>query len=55
MVDDLPGFDDESAMEEGGRKRDFGGTNDTFLGVEHVPCESGFEGGWEIDKQVVVG
>ena len=52
MVDDLPGFDGESAMEEGGRKRDFGGTNDTFLGVEHVPCEPGFEGGWEIDKQV---
>ena len=41
MVDDLPGFDGESAMEEGGRKRDFGGTNDTFLGVEHVPCEPG--------------
>ena len=47
MVDDLPGFDGESAMEEGGRKRDFGGTNDTFLGVEHVPCEPGFEGGFE--------
>ena len=23
-----------------------------FLGVEHVPREPGFEGGWEIDKQV---
>ena len=32
VVDDLPRFDSESAMEEGGRKRDFRGTNDTFFG-----------------------
>ena len=27
-------------------------TKNTFLGVEHVPREPSFEGGWEIDKQV---
>ena len=39
-------------MEKGGGKRDLGRTNDTFLGVEHVPRKPGFEGGWEINKQV---
>ena len=51
VVDYLPGFDGECAMEEGGRERDLGRTKDTFLGVEHVPREPSFEGGREIDKQ----
>ena len=39
-------------MEKGGGKRDLERTNDTFLGVEHVPRKPGLEGGWEINKQV---
>ena len=39
-------------MEKGGGKRDLGRTNDTLLGVKHVPRKPGFEGGWEINEQV---
>ena len=50
LLDYLPRFDGECAMEKGGGE--IGRTKDTFLGVEHVPREPSFEGGWEIDKQV---
>ena len=52
MVDRLSGFDGESTMEKGSGEGDFGRTNDAFLGIEHVPRKPGFEGGWEINKQM---